>query len=108
MRLRRYALSVLAAIFVSACASVGGGSSSPASGGGGGGGGSTFTTVAGIDTNVAGSVGVPNAPSFADGLPIAAHQIATGGGPTFDGSSGVYPASNTSLPILGSVLTFTQ
>jgi hypothetical protein len=93
---------------VSACASGGGGSSSPGSGGGGGDGGSTFTTVAGIDTNVAGSVGVPNAPSFADGLPITAHQIATGGGPTFDGSSGVYPVSNTSFPLLGSVLTFIQ
>ncbi len=76
--------------------------------GGGGGSGPTFTTVAGIDTGVAGSVGVPLAPSFADGLPSSAHQMATGGGPTFDGSSGVYPASNTSFPLLGSVLSFTQ
>src|SRR5207302_524672 len=108
MRLRGNVLIFLFMVGLSGCASSGGGSSSPAAGGGGGGTGTTFTTAAGIDTNVVGSVGVPNAPSFAGGLSAAAHQTATAGGPSFDGSSGVYPASNTSFPILGSVLSFTQ
>lgn len=122
----RLCLVLSTCIAFSGCAGGGGGTLTPMTGGGGGGsgstgtsggggssgsggsGGATFTTATGIDTEVHGPVGVPNAPSFADGLPVTAHQMATGGGPTFDGSSGVYPSSNTSFPLLASVMAFIQ
>ena len=57
------------------------------------------------DTWQTGSVGAPAPASFGD-APLPA-QIATSGGPTFDGISGSYPI-NVSFPALSSSLQFTS
>ncbi len=51
------------------------------------------------DTGIAGSVAAPGAASFSS----AAAQLAMQGGPTFDGSSGSYPA-NVTFPLLSNSL----
>jgi hypothetical protein len=79
-------------------------SSGGSTGGGSGTGGSSLRNSVGIDTGIPGwSVGAP-APASFGAAPLPA-QIATSGGPTFDGSSGSFP-SNVSFPAAASSLQF--
>jgi hypothetical protein len=70
--------------------------------GGGGGMSQSVTTATAVPTNpdsfdigVAGTVAAPSAATFGSSPP----QLATPGGPTFDGGSGSYP-SNVTFPLL--------
>ena len=114
--------TIAAALLTAACSGGGGGAIAPAtsttgnSPGGGSGsapssnsgssstGGSGTTSSIGTDTGILGSsVGAP-APASFGAAPLPA-QIATSGGPTFDGSSGSFP-SNVSFPAATSSLQF--
>ena len=93
---------IVAAVVTSACSGGGGGGLAGSSGGATSGGGASTTTSS---PNTSGPAGVPAAATFGDS-PVPA-QIATSGGPTFDGSSGSYP-SNVSFPVLSSTLQYTS
>ena len=56
------------------------------------------------DTGIAGTVAAPAAATFG----TASAQLATAGGPTFDGSSGSFPSPNVTFPLLTTALQKTS
>ena len=99
-------LAALGCAFSTACSSGGGGGTSQAVSTG------TSTNMtsttqgigtAAFDTGIAGSVAAPAAATFGAGPA----QLATSGGPSFDGSSGSYP-SNVTFPLIISSLQKTS
>ena len=88
--------AALCGAFLTACSGGGGGGMSQSVAGSANAPSNTGTTaIDSFDTGVAGSVAAPNAAMFG----TAPSQLATPGGPTFDGSSGSYSA-NVTFPLL--------
>ena len=100
-------LTVLCCAFSTACSSGGGGGISVTSGTSGASASASASSgpveLDSSDTGIAGTVAAPAVATFSTG-PV---QLATSGGPTFDGSSGSYPA-NVTFPLMTSGLQKTS